>query len=188
MIIGRGDIASVLPDRDDLLFFAAGVSNSQETRESEYDRERRLLLCQPHYPEGGHIVYFSSLSIFYSNTRYTQHKREMEKLIQYNFSPHTIIRVGNITWGNNPHTLINSIRNKILHHEPFEVQDTYRYLVTKEEFLHWVNLIPPWSCEMNIIGRMMKVRDIIREYCYPWGKPDVPVKHDNTEPELQVCV
>jgi hypothetical protein len=188
VIIGHGDIASVLPDREDLLFFASGVSNSRETRESEYEREKRLLLIQPHYPEGMHIVYFSSLSIFYADTRYTHHKMEMEKLVQCNFHPHTIIRLGNITWGTNPHTLINYLRNKISNYEEFDIQDVYRYVVTKEELLHWINLIPKWSCEMNIIGRTMKVKDIVKEYCYPWGRFNGPVKHDNSEQELQVCV
>ena len=46
MIIGNGNIARALKDidRDDLLFFASGVSNSQEDRESEYKREMELLL------------------------------------------------------------------------------------------------------------------------------------------------
>src|SRR4030066_1618462 len=101
--------ASVLPDHPERIYFASGVSNSQETRESEYEREIKLLLLQPHYPEGKHLIYFSSLSVFYSNSRYVQHKREMEKLAQCNFHPCTIIRLGNITWGTNPHTLINFI-------------------------------------------------------------------------------
>jgi hypothetical protein len=157
MIIGNGDIASVLTDREDRLYFASGVSNSQETRESEYEREIALLMKQDKWR---HIVYFSSLSIFYTDTRYAQHKRQMEKLVKKNFGHFTIIRIGNITWGVNPHTIINYMKA----HRDAEVKDVYRYIVTKEEFLHWVNLIPEWSCEMNIPGRMMKVKDIIKEY------------------------
>lgn len=157
MIRGHGDIASVLTDREDRLYFASGVSNSQETRESEYQREKDLLLRQDKWR---HIVYFSSLSIFYTDTRYAQHKRQMEKLVKKFFGHHTIIRIGNITWGKNPHTLINYMKE----HKDAKVQDVYRYVVTKEEFLHWINLIPDWTCEMNIPGRMMKVKDIINEY------------------------
>jgi hypothetical protein len=169
MIVGHGDIASVLTDRAGWIFFASGVSNSKETRKSEFTREVNLLFEQD---SSKHLVYFSSLSVFYSNSPYTAHKIHMENLVRFLFKKYTIIRVGNITWGVNPHTLINFIRNKILSHEPFEMQDVYRYVVDKEEFLHWINLIPDWSCEMNIIGRMMKVKDIVREYCYPWGKSD----------------
>ena len=46
MIVGYGDIASVLKDRKGTIFFASGVSNSQETRESEYKREEDLLMKQ----------------------------------------------------------------------------------------------------------------------------------------------
>lgn len=46
MIIGNGDVASVLQDRDDLIYFASGVSNSQETRGSEFRREKDLLFEQ----------------------------------------------------------------------------------------------------------------------------------------------
>ena len=38
MIIGKGDIASILIDREDVIFFASGVSNSSEIRQSEFER------------------------------------------------------------------------------------------------------------------------------------------------------
>ena len=158
MKIGNGDIASVLPDRKDLLFFSSGVSNSQETRESEYKREENLLLEQD---TTKHIVYFSSLSIFYSDTRYTRHKVFMEYLIKEYFKHWTIVRLGNITWGTNPNTLINWMKS----HIDAEVKDEYRYVCDKEEFLHWINLIPKWNVEMNIPGRRMKVAEIVKEYC-----------------------
>lgn len=159
MKLGHGDIASALTDREDRLYFASGVSNSQETRETEYQREIDLLMQQDKWR---HIVYFSSLSIFYTDTRYAQHKRQIEKLIKKNFGHYTIVRIGNITWGVNPHTLINYLRA----HKDAEIKDVYRYITDKEEFLHWVNLIPEWSCEMNIPGRRMKVKDIL----YVYGK------------------
>lgn len=162
MIIGRGDIASVLKDREDRIYFASGVSNSQETRRAEYEREKKLLLEQDPYR---HLVYFSSFSVFYTNTLYAQHKRRMEKLVKDTFKTWTIVRIGNITWGNNPHTLINFLRNQINNGEDFVVQDVYRYVVNQEEFLYWVDMIPEWSCEMNIPGWRMKVAEIVEEFC-----------------------
>jgi hypothetical protein len=161
MIIGHGDIASVLKDREDWIYFASGVSNSQETRESEYQREIDLLMDQNTLK---HLVYFSSLAIFYSDTRYTQHKLYMESLIKNNFDHYTIVRLGNITFGKNPHTLINYFKNQKKNHEKIEVQDTYRYIVDKNEFLYWIDLIPDWNCEFNITGRRMKVKEVIKEY------------------------
>ena len=155
MIVGSGDIASVLHDRDDRLFFASGVSNSQETRESEFEREKALLAEQD---PSMHIVYFSTLSVFYGMSRYVDHKREMEDIIQTR--PHnTIVRIGNITWGNNPHTLINYLKA----HPEAEIRDEYRYVIDEEEFNHWVDMIPYRNCEMNITGRRMKVQEIYDE-------------------------
>lgn len=168
-IVGRGDIASVLSDREDRIYFASGVSNSQETRGSEYTREIELLADQD---TSMHLVYFSSLCIFYSDSRYAQHKKMMEDIIKSNFKHYTILRMGNITWGKNPHTLINFIKNKIKNREPFEVQDIYRYVVDKDEFLYWIDMIPEWSCEMNVVGRRMLVKDIVKEYCWPWTVSD----------------
>lgn len=160
MIVGNGDIAKVLIDREDKLYFASGVSNSQETRRSEYEREKNLLLKQDKYR---HLVYFSSLSVFYSDSLYAQHKLRMEKLVKENFKHYTIIRIGNITWGNNPHTIINYLKNKINLGLTYEVKDVYRYIIDKEEFLYWISLIPPWSCEMNCPGRKIKVQQIVNE-------------------------
>ena len=162
-IIGHGDIASVLTDREDRIFFASGVSNSQETRESAYAREKTLLLQQEKIR---HLVYFSSLSIFYSDTRYAQHKLEMETLVKANFPRYAIIRLGNITWGTNPHTIINSFRAKIQKDEPLIIRDAYRYVVDKDEFLYWVSMIPSWPCEISITGQRLSIEQIVKKYGY----------------------
>ena len=99
-----------------------------------------------------HLVYFSSLSIFYSDTRYTAHKKYMEYLIKNNFPHYAIVRLGNIAWGKNPHTLINYLRN----HPDAPIQDVDRYICSEDEFLHWMRLIPEWNVEMNITGRRLR--------------------------------
>jgi hypothetical protein len=156
MIVGRGDIAAVLPESPKL-FFASGVSNSAETNRREFSREEELLLAQP---ADAHLVYFSSLSVFYQDSAYTRHKRYMELLIKETFPDHCIVRLGNIDWGRNPHTLINYLRA----HPDAELRDEYRYVIGQDEFLHWIKLIPDWSCEMNLTGRRLKVKDIYDEY------------------------
>lgn len=160
-IIGHGDIASAIIDREGLTFFCSGVSNSRETRESEYQREENLLMTQD---RNQHLIYFSSLCIFYVDNRYAQHKMHMEDLVKRYFEHYTIMRIGNIDWGVNPNTLINYFRGKSKEGEPFEVQDTYRYVVDKDEFQYWVDMIPSWNCEMNVVGRRMKVSEIVKEY------------------------
>ena len=164
MIIGHGDIASVLKDKENRVFFASGVSNSQETRESEYQREIDLLMTMD---RNRHIVYFGSLSIFYSDSRYAQHKRHMEELVKLNFKHYTIVRLGNISWGKNPNTIINFFYNKLKNNEPIEVRDVHRYIIDKEEFLHWVEMIPDWNVEMNITGLYLTINEIIEKYVNP---------------------
>lgn len=167
-ILGNGDIARVLHDRPDRLFFASGVSNSREERESEYQREVDLLLEQD---RGMHIVYFSSLSVLYGVGRYLDHKREQEARVKAEFDRYTVVRIGNITWGSNPNTFINALRTKIASGEPFEVYDDYRYIVDAEELNYWVDRAPDWSCEMNIPGRRLKVQEAIDQYCYVGIQP-----------------
>lgn len=163
MIIGNGDIASVLPDRDDLVFFASGVSNPQETRESEYRRELALLSQQP---RNKRLVYFSSLAVFYSDSRYAIHKRAVESTIKKYSKYYCIIRLGNIDWGSNPHTLINYLRT----HPETEIRDEYRFITTKDELLFWINMIPPWNAEMNITGKRMTIKEVYDEYVVPYTK------------------
>lgn len=158
MIIGGGDLASVIPDHPDRVYFAAGVSNSGETSELEYFREIHLVLKQD---PNRHLVYFSSLCVFYVDTRYARHKRYMEHLVRNMFRHYTIIRLGNITWGTNPHTLINYLRD----HPHAELQDEYRYICSESEFLHWISMIPKWNCEINIPGERLKVEEVADKFC-----------------------
>jgi hypothetical protein len=163
-VVGHGGIAEALKETDrDFLFFASGVANSREDRESEYDRERELLLSQD---RDRHIIYFSSLCTFFNpDTRYSRHKIEMESLIRENFSRYAIVRVGNIDWGTNKHQLVPFIKDKLQKNEPFEVYNEYRHLVDKDEFLYWVNLIPKdRNCEICIPGTRLKVAEIVERY------------------------
>ena len=161
MITGNGTVAKALVDREGFIFFASGVSNSGETRESEYKREESLLMQQD---KDKHLVYFSTLSIFYAKNRYAEHKRMMEKTIMAYFDKYTIVRLGNLSWGNNTNHLVPFLKDKIKKGEEIDVQDVYRYPLELEEFQHWMSMIPDWSCEMNITGQMMKVEDIIKKY------------------------
>ena len=77
MIVGRGDIASILNDREGAIFFASGVSNSTETTQSEYWREMQLLDKQD---KNKCLFYFSSISVDDMSkieNEYLMHKRRM---------------------------------------------------------------------------------------------------------------
>lgn len=177
-IVGNGAIAKALKDsdRDDLFFFASGVSNSGKIDQKEYIREKDLLLSDEVWDycrkTKKRLVYFSSLGVFDEKSYYYDHKREMEWIVKNNFFNYAIVRLGNITWQNdNPYTIINFFKNKLEKGEEFEVRDEYRYLVDKDEFLYWIRKIPSATdkrlfdsnCEINIPGRRIKVEQIIEE-------------------------
>lgn len=155
MIVGHGDIASILDDRDDVTYFVSGVSNSRCTDVNEFERERMLLLK---HIGANHLVYISTLAIYYGDSMYVQHKKAMENIIRNSFPAYTIIRIGNITWGRNPNTILNYFRNN----PDATAQPVYRYLVDLEEFKHWVGLAKIGDrTEMNITGRLVWVPHLL---------------------------
>ena len=150
MIIGKGNISSVLTDREDVVFFASGVSDSTCIDEAKFKREVDLIMT---IRKDSHIVYFSSLGVFRWDSAYMSHKRNMEQIVKDNFNSYTIIRVEVIAWGKNPNTIHNYFRKKIANNEPVSIQDTHRYVVTEGEFKYWLDFIPVGSkSEINIPG------------------------------------
>lgn len=164
MIVGSGDIASALNNRIGFLFFAAGVSKSSETDEAEYERERDRLFKNIEIANRQRLtlVYFSSISRFYSMTRYTIHKYEMEQLIKTYCEHYHIVRIGNISFGKNPNTFINYIRARKAEGKFVEVRDEFKYMIEKEELQFVVDNLP-WGGkhEISVFGQMKKVKDVI---------------------------
>lgn len=160
MIIGHGDIAQVLTDREGAIFFASGVSNSQCTDESQYQREKDLL--KVFHNSYLSLFYFSSICVNMSDTRYSKHKLEMEELVRENFKNYNIIRLGNIIWGENPHTFINYLRREISYGHLVTIKDEWKYLVSKENLLLMTNNLPlKGQNEISIFGEMRKVKDCL---------------------------
>lgn len=162
MIVGNGDIAKTLIDynldRDDVTFFASGVSNSKEIKDENFRREINLLHKLPFTT---HVVYFSSLCIYYSDSIYADHKRAMECRIMAEFNNYTIIRLGNITWGSNPNTIINYFKSEYAAGRTPKLQDTYRHIVSREQFEYWIRQIRVDVNDiMNITGELTHVSKI----------------------------
>lgn len=162
MIIGRGNIAKVIQDRNDVLFFASGVSDSSCTDEKEFQREIELLYKQR---SDIHIVYFSGHNIYTKSTPYAKHKINMERLIK-RANSYTIVRLGICEWVNNPTTIINHYKNVIKSGRPitYNSDDMIRHIVTLKDFQYWLSLIRVGEREeMNITGRMITVPELIEE-------------------------
>lgn len=157
MIIGAGNIAKALTDRDDVLFFASGVSDSTCKDESVFQRERDLLAAMP---KDKHIVYFSSLGIYRWTNPYIEHKKRMEGLIK-TFDSYTIVRLEVIEWGTNPNTIINFFKRQIKEKKDIVIQDTYRGIISLFEFKYWMSyLVPTGKNEINITGKLYSVNAI----------------------------
>lgn len=119
MIIGKGLIASQFldSDRDDVVFFASGVSNSSETREEEFLREQNLVEETMAKYSNKLFVYFSTCSIYDSskyNSPYVLHKLHIEEIIKQKAEHFLILRVSNaVGRGGNPNLLMNYLSRQI---------------------------------------------------------------------------
>ncbi len=119
MIIGNGMLANSLRpfDEENIIVFASGVSNSLETKESEFDREILLLRSTVEKFPNKKLIYFSTCSIYDLSkveSPYVMHKLKVEEIISKICPRYTIFRVGNaVGSGGNPNTLINFLENSI---------------------------------------------------------------------------
>lgn len=158
-IVGSGDIASILNDREGALFFASGVSNSSNTNPEPFEREAKLLMSQP---RNLCLFYFSSFSVYTHDTPYFIHKRFMESLVRAYFPNYNIIRISNIDWGNNPNTFLNNLRNKIAKGEAVEIRDEYRFIISKEQLLLLTDNLPlDGQNEICAFGTMDTVKNLV---------------------------
>lgn len=113
MIIGNGLIAQLFTDhdREDIIFFASGVSNSSETDPAQFNREENLVTKTLLENPGKLFIYFSTCSIYDSsktNSLYVLHKLHMEELVKTHAGKYLILRVSNaVGKGGNPNLLMN---------------------------------------------------------------------------------
>ncbi|WP_394665630.1 hypothetical protein [uncultured Chryseobacterium sp.] len=135
MIIGNGLIANSLKNIDskDHLYFASGVSNSLETRSSEFEREFSLLKNSIIQHKENKLFYFSTLSVndlSKQQSPYVLHKLEIENFIKENCKNYIILRVGNIVGkGGNPNTLFNFLKTQIIQGSNFMLHQKARRLL-----------------------------------------------------------
>lgn len=174
MIVGRGDIAKALHDRQGAIIFAAGVSNSQCTDEAEYLREKKMIESFSLNKYSECFFYFSSMSIFFKTTRYTKHKEEMEDLVRRSFHNHHIIRLGNITWGSNPKTFLNFIKDRMNNNESFAIKDEIKFMIDQAQLSSLVKCLPlqNGANTISVFGDAMKVDEAIKKYLIKSGCSD----------------
>lgn len=128
MVIGNGLIASLFKDNDkeDIVFFASGVSNSLETNKNEFQKEERLLRKIIRENPNKLIIYFSTCSIYnFSKNKvktYVLHKIRMENIVKEYSITYLILRVSNaIGKGGNPNLLLNHIISHMYENKPINL-------------------------------------------------------------------
>ncbi len=147
MVIGSGMLARALGhfnDRNDILIFASGVSNSTGSDPAMFQREQELL--KKHIQPGRLLVYFSTTSLFdpsLSSASYILHKRKMEELVSSTQSPYLIIRLPQVVGpSQNPNTLVNFLYASIRSGSPFSVHaKACRQLISLEDVKEVVNIL-----------------------------------------------
>ncbi|WP_313598020.1 NAD-dependent epimerase/dehydratase family protein [Epilithonimonas vandammei] len=127
MIIGRGLLASLFieSDREDVIFFASGVSNSLEDNPQEFLREENLIKKTMEENPDKLFIYFSTCSIYDSSktgSDYVLHKLKMEQLIKNSCRKYLILRVSNAVGnGGNPNLLMNYLIQSIKNNDTINV-------------------------------------------------------------------
>lgn len=122
MIAGR---FSGFADRDDVVIFASGVSNSKETRPEPFARERKLVEETLLRTAGRLFVYFSTASVedpTEQGSAYVTHKLALEQLIAGQATNYLLIRVSNVVGGpGNPYTVLNFFVDRVRQNESFTI-------------------------------------------------------------------
>lgn len=127
MIIGYGLIATAFHryiNREDIVIFASGVSDSKLNDAKAFERERKLLQeIQLRYPTR-FFIYFSTTSVYdpeLSENAYVKHKLEMENLVQTHKN-YLVFRLSEVVGlGGNAKGLGEFLYRHIRDQQPFEL-------------------------------------------------------------------
>src|SRR5690606_863199 len=145
MIIGNGLIANAFRnfDREDVVLFASGVSNSLEKDSSQFTREENLIRKTIRENPEKILVYFSTCSIYDSSKNgspYVNHKLNMEHLVSVECENYLIARASNAVGnGGNQNTLTNYFVHSIQNQKPINVHiHATRNLIDVEDIVNIV--------------------------------------------------
>ena len=147
MVVGNGLIAKAFKsylEKDDVIIFASGVSNSSISEEESLSFQREKDLINEYLKYGDKkLIYFSTCSISDNSkvTPYIKHKIEMEKLIESNHNNYLIFRLPIVIGiSDNNNTFFNNIKSKILRNEIITIyKNISRYIIDVDDLS---NILP----------------------------------------------
>ena len=165
MIVGKGLIASGFhsskKDYTNYVIFASGVSNSKETNNSEYNREKELLLKIINDNKQLKIIYFSSVLVNKTKNKYYQNKLDIENIIKSNSDNYIIFRIPQVIGNNgNPENLVNYIKNSIISETEITIdKNIERSLLDVDDLVTIVDYCKDKvSCEILTISEVKKIK------------------------------
>ena len=136
MVVGTGLLATAFleyKNKDDIIIFASGVSNSKETSKEQFLREEKLLCSYlEKYGNSKHFIYFSTCSMYdtyFERSAYTTHKMNMEKIIIDRASRYNIFRLPQVLGKNNKNQLIGFLYKAINNNISFDLYDIERNII-----------------------------------------------------------
>lgn len=166
MIIGNGLIASAFSEINrlysDVIFFASGVSNSNEKSIRAFKREEQLLRQTFSENENKSVVYFSTCAISSRGMTYSSpyvlHKRKMEFYTKRH-SKFLIIRLPNLVGKTgNSANLVNFLFHKVRNREEIDVwKNSTRNILDVEDAVK----ITEKLLEKNISNRTLNVTSMV---------------------------
>lgn len=159
LIVGHGLLARAMAPyvegtRPECTVFASGVSNSMETDPAAFAREAQLL--RRHLAGERPLLYFSSCGVtdgHEARRPYIQHKRAMEALVLAHGG--RVVRLPQVVGRtDNPHTLTNYLRDRIVSGEPFTLwARAERNLVDIDDIARIVGtLLQAWPAATHAIA------------------------------------
>jgi nucleoside-diphosphate-sugar epimerase len=120
MVIGNGMVAKSFAhylERQDVVVFASGVSNSKLAIASEFQREKNLLQKALDENKGKKIIYFSTFNLYdpiEKNSAYCLHKLDMEEFLSINAPLYNIFRLGHVAGRSaKQYTILSFLSNAI---------------------------------------------------------------------------
>jgi nucleoside-diphosphate-sugar epimerase len=165
MIVGKGLIASGFnlskTDYTNYIIFASGVSNSKETNDSEYNREKELLLKIINENKQLKIIYFSSVLVNKTKNKYYQNKLDIENIIKSNSDNYIIFRIPQVIGNNgNPKNLVNYIKNSIINKTEITInKNIKRSLLDVDDLVTIIDYCKDKvSCEILTISEVKKIK------------------------------
>jgi nucleoside-diphosphate-sugar epimerase len=165
MIVGEGLIATGFgcskEDYSNYIIFASGVSNSKETSDDEYNREKDLIIKTINENKNLKIIYFSSILVETTKNKYFENKLEIENIIKTNSDNYIIFRIPQIVGGNgNPKNLVNHIKNSILNETEITINSSVeRSLLDIDDLVEIVNFCKDKvTCEILKISGIEKIK------------------------------